>query len=116
LDNKPTYEELEKQMLKRLGYHVTTRTSSLDAMEAFRAVPDNFDLIITDMTMPNMTGIQLSQKLLEIKPDIPVIICAGFSEQISENKAKAIGIRGFVMKPVVKSEFAKKIREVLDEK
>ncbi|MEE8430788.1 MAG: response regulator [Candidatus Desulfatibia sp.] len=84
-------------------------------MEAFRAAPDKFDLVITDMTMPNMTGIQFSQKLLEIRPDIPIIICTGFSAKVDGEKAKAFGIRGYVMKPVVMSEIAKKIREVLDQ-
>ncbi len=65
--------------------------------------------------MPNMTGVQLSQKLLEIQPDIPIIICTGFSTKIDDEKAKAVGIRGYVMKPVVMSEIAKKIREVLDQ-
>ena len=67
------------------------------------------------MTMPNMTGVQLSQKLLEIRPDIPIIICTGFSTKIDDVKAKASGIRGYVMKPVVMSELGKKIREVLDQ-
>ena len=83
-------------------------------MEAFRDSPDKFDLVITDMTMPNMTGIQLSQKLLEIRPDIPIIICTGFSTKVDGEKATAAGIRGYVMKPVVMNEVAKKIREVLD--
>jgi len=67
------------------------------------------------MTMPHMTGVQLSQKLLEIRPDIPIIICTGFSNKVDNEKAKATGIRGFVMKPVVMSELGKKIREVLDQ-
>ena len=113
-DEVPTVR-MEKQMLERLGYHVTSRSSSVDALEAFRAAPDKFDLVITDMTMPNMTGVQLSQKLLETRPDIPIIICTGFSENIDDEKAKAAGIRGYVMKPIVKSELAKKIREVLDQ-
>ncbi len=101
-------------MLEGLGYHVTARTSSIEALEAFMANPDKFDLVITDMTMPNMTGVQLLQKLMEIR-SIPIIICTGFSEQISADKAKAIGISGYVMKPVVKSELSRKIREVLDQ-
>ena len=91
----------------------TARTSSFETLEAFRAAPDKFDLVITDATMPNMTGIQLAKKLLEIRSDIPLIICTGFSEKISEDKSEAMGIRGYVMKPVVKSELAKKIREAL---
>ncbi len=115
VDDEDSIVRMEKQMLERLGYHVTARTSSPDALEAFRASPGKFDLVITDMTMPNMTGVQLSQKLLEIRYDIPIIICTGFSTKIDGEKAKAAGIRGYVMKPVVMSEIAKKIREVLDQ-
>jgi len=82
-------------------------------LETFRDVPDKFDLVITDMTMPDMTGDQLSQKLLEIRSDIPIIICTGYSTKMDNAKAAATGIRGLVMKPVLLSEIAKKIREVL---
>ncbi|MEE8431932.1 MAG: PAS domain-containing protein, partial [Candidatus Desulfatibia sp.] len=115
VDDEETIVRMETQMLERLGYDVTERTSSIEALEAFRAAPDKFDLVITDMTMPNMTGVQLSQKLLEIRPDIPIIICTGFSTKIDDEKAKVAGIRGYVMKPVVMRELAKKIREVLDQ-
>jgi CheY-like chemotaxis protein len=104
---------MSQQILERLGYHVTARTSSIEALEAFRAAPDKFDLVITDMTMPNMTGVHLAKNLIEIRSDIPVIICTGFSEKISADKATAMGIRGYVMKPVVRRELAKKIREVM---
>jgi len=114
VDDEEQIVRMTQQMLKRLGYHVTARTSSIEALEAFRATPDKFDLVITDMTMPNMTGVHLTQKLIEIKSGIPVIICTGFSEKISEHKASIMGIRGYVMKPVVRSELAKKIREVLE--
>ena len=77
---------------------------------------EKFDIVITGTTMPNMTGVELSKKLIEIRSDIPIIICTGFSEKISEHKAKAMCIRGYVMMPVVKSELAKKIRGVLDDK
>ncbi|MBW1938997.1 MAG: response regulator [Deltaproteobacteria bacterium] len=116
VDDEEPIVSMESEMLERLGYQVVARTSSPDALEAFRASPDKFDLVITDMTMPNLTGVQLSQKLLEIKSDIPIIICTGFSTKVDGEKAKAAGIRGYVMKPVVKSELAEKIREVLDEK
>jgi CheY-like chemotaxis protein len=106
---------MEKQMLERLGYDVTERTGSIEALEAFRNAPDKFDLVITDMTMPNMTGVQLAQKLLEIRPDIPIIICTGFSTKIDNEKAAVAGIRGYVIKPVIVSEIAKKMREVLDQ-
>ncbi len=114
VDDEEPIVRMETEMLERLGYDVTERTSSVEALEAFRNTPDKFDLVITDTTMPNMTGVQLSQKLLEIRPDIPVIICTGFSTKIDDAKAKEFGIRGFVMKPVVMSELANKIREVLD--
>jgi len=113
VDDEYPIVQMESQMLERLGYQVAARLSSIDALEAFRASPDKFDLVITDMTMPNMNGIQLSQKLLEIRPDIPIIICTGFSTKIDNEKATAAGIRGYVMKPVVMNELAKKIREVL---
>ncbi len=113
VDDEEQIVRMSQQMLERLGYHVTARTSSIETLEAFRAAPDKFDLVITDTTMPNMTGVHLAKKLIEIKSDIPVIICTGFSEKISADKAKAMGIRGYVMKPVVRSELAKKIREVL---
>ena len=113
VDDEEQIVRMSQQMLEKLGYHVTARTSSIETLEAFRAAPDKFDLVITDMTMPNMTGIHLTKKLIEIRPDIPIIICTGFSEKINEHRAKAMGIRGYVMKPVVKSELAKKIREVL---
>ena len=115
VDDEESIVRMETEMLERLGYDVTERTSSIEALEAFRDSPGKFDLVITDMTMPNMTGVQLSQKLLEIRPDIPIIICTGFSAKIDNAKAKEFGIRGFVMKPVVMSELAKKIREVLDQ-
>ncbi|MBW2605040.1 MAG: PAS domain S-box protein [Deltaproteobacteria bacterium] len=115
VDDEAPIVHMEKQMLERLGYDVTERTGSIEALEAFRAAPDKFDLVITDMTMPNMTGVQLSTKLLEIIPDIPIIICTGFSTKIDDESAKEFGIRGFVMKPVGKRELAKKIREVLNQ-
>ena len=101
------------QMLETLGYKVTPRTSSVEAFEAFRSNPERFDLLITDMTMPNMTGVELSKEIMRIRPDLPIILCTGFSELITEEKAKAIGIRELVMKPVVKKELAETIRKVL---
>jgi CheY-like chemotaxis protein len=102
-------------MLERLGYHVTLRTSSIEALEAFRANPDKFDLVITDMTMPNMTGDKLAGELIKIRSDIPVILCTGFSEMMSKEKAKSLGIKGFMMKPVVIKDLSGMIRKVLDQ-
>jgi signal transduction histidine kinase/DNA-binding response OmpR family regulator len=114
IDDEESIVRLMRQMLERLGYRVTQHTGSIEALEAFKAKPDDYDLVITDMTMSQMTGIQFSQKLLSIRPGIPIILCTGFSEQISEEKAKAMGIREYVMKPIARSELAKTIRKVLD--
>jgi len=102
------------QILQRLGYTVTTSSASLDALAVFKTNPGEFDLIITDMTMPNLTGIQLAQEIHEIRSDIPIIICTGFSDQIDEDSCEKMGIQGFIMKPIIRSEMAHKIREVLD--
>jgi len=112
-DEKPMVDSLA-QMLDRLGYKVTARTSSIEALEAFRARPEAFDLIITDQTMPNMTGEHLAQEILGIRPDVPVILCTGFSEAISEDTAKEMGIRAFLMKPIIMEKMARVVRQVLD--
>jgi len=101
--------------LERLGYQVTVRLNSREALEAFNAYPDRFDLVITDMAMPGMTGEQLAKALLVIRPTLPIIICTGFSERIDQEKAAAIGAKGFLMKPVVRADLARKVRQVLDE-
>ncbi len=104
-----------KQKLESLGYEVTARYSSLDALEAFRAAPDKFDLVITDMTMPNMTGDKLTTQLKKIRPAIPVILCTGFSESVTVQNAKALGLDALLLKPIVRSELAETIRDVLDD-
>jgi signal transduction histidine kinase/ActR/RegA family two-component response regulator len=116
VDDEEQIVKLEQQVLQRLGYHVTIRTSSLDALETFRKQPQKYDLVITDMTMPNMTGIELAPELMHIRSDVPVILCSGFSEMITEERAKAIGVREYVQKPVAISVLAKTIRKVLDKK
>jgi CheY-like chemotaxis protein/anti-sigma regulatory factor (Ser/Thr protein kinase) len=114
VDDEPAVVRLEQQMLERLGYKISSHTSSLDAVEVFRSNPDAFDIIITDMTMPNMTGDQLAKEILSIKPDMPIIICTGFSERINKEQAGIIGIKGFLMKPIIKSDMAQMVRKVLD--
>jgi PAS domain S-box-containing protein len=101
-------------MLERLGYNVTALTSSLEAMEAFRSQPDKFDLVITDITMPYMTGEVLARQLSAIRPDISIILCTGYSERVSKEKSKEIGIEAYLMKPIKVHEMAKTIRKVLD--
>jgi len=114
VDDEEQVVNMVRQMLERLGYHVTARTSSVEVLEASRAQPEKFDLVITDQTMPNMTGAELTKKLIDIRADVPIILCTGFSEVISEEKAKEIGISEYVMKPVVQSEIGKTIRKMLD--
>lgn len=114
-DEKPLIDMMT-QMLERLGYTVVGKTASMDALETFRAAPGRFDLVITDYAMPNMTGKELAQALMAVKPDIPVILCTGFSENIDAESAKSMGIKEFVMKPVARSEIAATIRNLLDRK
>jgi PAS domain S-box-containing protein len=115
IDDEEMIAELEKNLFERLGYQVTVRLSSVDALEAFRSNPDAYDLVITDMSMPNMTGEQLARELIAIKPEIPIIMCSGFSESIGRERAQAIGIKEFLMKPVTISDMSQLVRKVLDE-
>jgi len=114
IDDEEQIIDFEQQILERLGYKVISKTDSEEALEEFAAQPDQFDLVITDMTMPKMTGDQLARKMMDIKPEIPVILCTGFNEAITEEKALAMGIDKFVMKPIVKDKLANTIRAVLD--
>ena len=105
--------EMLQAMLSRMGYQVTGCQTSLEALDLFNSNPDRFHLVITDLTMPQMTGVQLSQKLQTIKPDIPIILCTGFSDLHDENAARAIGIRRLVTKPVLKVELVAAIQKAL---
>ena len=95
---------------------MTARTSSIETLEAFRNNPQEFDLVTTDITMPNMTGKDLAKELMSIRQDILVILCTRFSEKIDERRAKEMGISAFVMKPIVMRDMANTIREVFDKK
>ena len=103
------------QMLKRLGYRVEATTTPFDALKIFSANPDKFDLVITDMIMPGMTGDKLAKEILAIRPNMPVVLCSGFSNEIYGEKAKESGFRAFIMKPVLIREMAGTIRTVLDQ-
>jgi len=115
VDDDVSVAKLEGQMLSRLGYQVTVKTSSNDTLNTFKSNPDFFDLVISDMTMPNMTGDQLAKEILLIKQDTPIIICTGFSERINKKQAEIMGVKGFLMKPVIKSDMAQMVRNALDE-
>ncbi len=114
LDDQKDVIDIEQQMLEMLGYHITAKTSSVDALDTFRVNPDSFDLVVTDMTMPNITGDKLAEELIKIRSDIPIILCTGFSEVMSEERATFFGIKGFLMKPVVMEDLSSIIRKVLD--
>jgi len=116
VDDEPALAKMGKQLLESLGYQVEMITKSSDALELFRKKPDRFDLVITDMTMPNITGEKLAMELMNIRPDIPVILSSGFNYNIDEKKAMALGIRAFISKPVLKQEIAETIRNVLNGK
>jgi PAS domain S-box-containing protein len=114
VDDEVVLVDMGERMLSALGYRVTAVANGPDALATFRENPDDFDLVITDMTMPGMTGAQLSREILKIKPGVPIILCTGFSEIISEREAKAMGIRRFLMKPVFLDTLAGEIRIAID--
>ena len=114
VDDEAVIIAMEKQVLERLGYQVTSRPGSMEALEAFKANPDKFDLVITDMTMPKMSGDKLAHELMKIRPDIPILLCTGFSETMTDEKIKSLGLRGILMKPMMIKDLARKIRDVLD--
>jgi PAS domain S-box-containing protein len=116
VDDEDSIMVMEKQALTRLGYEVTSRTSSVEALEAFRANPYKFDLVITDMNMPKMSGDKLAVELINIRPDIPILLCTGFSHTLTDEKIISLGIRDVLMKPIVIKDLTRKIREVLEEK
>ncbi|MFZ5433334.1 MAG: PAS domain S-box protein [Calditrichota bacterium] len=114
VDDNREIAYMGKRMLERLGYKVTVRTSSVEALEAFRARPKRYDVVITDQTMPHMTGDQLARELVLIRPDIPIVLITGFSETISSKTNGRSGIRQFVMKPIVLHELSQAIRKAID--
>ena len=114
VDDEESMVNIGRGRLERLGYQVEVRTNPIDALELFRAAPDEFDLVITDMTMPRITGDKLVKDILKIRPDIPTILCTGFSERIDEEKAKEIGIRGYIEKPFDQGTLSRIVRTVLD--
>jgi PAS domain S-box-containing protein len=113
VDDEPSLVEIGKKSLEHLGYKVETRTSSLEALKLFQKSSDNFDLIITDMTMPEMTGDKLASEAMKIRADIPVVICSGHSDEVMVNRATKIGISAFLMKPLVIQDLANTVRDVL---
>lgn len=116
VDDEKALVEMGSAMLERQGYQVTTKTSSKDALETFKSDPEAFDLVITDQTMPNMSGAELATEIMKISPDIPIILCTGYSKKISEVKAKELGIKEFCLKPLEWKQLTEIVRKVLDGK
>lgn len=115
IDDESAIAKMSSQLLQKLGYEVVFQTSSMKALDLFRSNPDDFDLVITDMTMPEITGDKLAVELIKIRRDIPVILCTGYSTKISDKTAATIGIKAFAYKPLSRADLAKTVRNVLDE-
>ncbi|HCC53926.1 MAG TPA: hybrid sensor histidine kinase/response regulator [Desulfobulbaceae bacterium] len=115
IDDEEMLRELGQALLEDLGYTVTARSNSLEALTTFMNEPDQFDLVITDQTMPGITGVDLARRMLQIRPDIPIILCTGYSNLVDEESAKAIGIRDFALKPLSKSAIGHLVNKILKE-
>ncbi len=116
VDDEPAIVEIGSRVLKSLGYEVTAMTSSVEALEFFQNNHASIDLVITDMTMPFIPGDELARHILEMRPDMPIIICTGYSDRLSMEEAKAMGVRYYLGKPLLKSEIAEKVHDVLVKK
>ena len=114
VDDELSQAEMAVDILEHLGYQVVSLTDSVEALEKFKQDPDKFDLVITDLTMPKMTGKDLTRELIKIRPDIPVILSSGYTESISIEQAKQMGVREYLMKPIAIKDLARSIRRVLD--
>ena len=114
MDDEPAITEMVNQWLGRLGYTVTTSNNSVEALAMVRENPGGFDLIVTDQSMPFMPGSELAKEILAIRPDLPIILCTGYSAILSEGKAMEIGIKRYAYKPLQGNELARLVREVLD--
>ena len=114
VDDEEAILTLEKQALEKLGYRVDPESCPVEALKTFHNAPEKYDLIITDMSMPRMSGEQFTSEELGIRPDIPVIVCTGFSRKITPDKIREMGIRDVLMKPVLIQELSEKIRSILD--
>lgn len=116
VDDDHILADLGFQILSRLGYQVTIATDPVDALQRFKTQPQAFDLVISDMTMPVMSGCELAAKMMRIRKGLPVILCSGYSDLMSEEKMKSLGIREFISKPLQIKDFSNKVRKVLNEK
>jgi PAS domain S-box-containing protein len=114
VDDEKALVDLNSQLLERLGYRVTGLTSSQEALELFGQDPQAFDLVITDQTMPRLTGVEMSKEMMSLRPDLPIILCTGYSDRVSPETVRKMGIKDFLLKPMVKSDLAQAIRQALE--
>ena len=114
VDDEDTLATMGRLMLNRLGYKVTVKTDSYEALETFKAQPIKYDLIISDKTMPRLTGFDLAEEIKKTRPDVPFIICTGYSDEIEVDKAARLGINRLIVKPLSMDDLAKAVRSVLD--
>jgi CheY-like chemotaxis protein len=115
VDDEEPVAMLMQKMLEKQGYQVTAIMNSLDGLNMFQSNPSGFDLVISDRGMPNMTGEQLAQELIAIRPEIPIILCTGFCDENDEKRARALGVRCLLKKPVARDELTEMVRNVLDD-
>jgi two-component system cell cycle sensor histidine kinase/response regulator CckA len=113
VDDEEMQVQTLQHMLERLGYQVIAKTRAPEALDTFKTQPEAFDLVITDQTMPGMTGADLAREVLQIRPDMPVILYTGYSETFDEEQARSIGIREFALKPLTVRDMAERIRRAL---
>ncbi|MCP4118834.1 MAG: response regulator [Desulfobacteraceae bacterium] len=114
VDDEASLASIAQTFFREQGYHVSTADNGVQALERFKSDPHGFDLVITDMTMPEMTGDLLATELLKIRPGLPIILCTGYSDKISKDRTRALGIRRYVEKPLKMNELGKTVRELLD--
>jgi CheY-like chemotaxis protein len=114
VDDERTLTDLGRRLLESLGYSVKSFTDPVAALEFFRREPEGVDLVITDMTMPGLTGDQLAMKMMAVREDIPIVVCTGFSIKIDDVRAQKLGIRALINKPILRGDLAITLRRVLD--
>ncbi|MFZ1986990.1 MAG: response regulator [Desulfatitalea sp.] len=114
VDDEAMVLDMTREMLMTLGYDVVSESGGAEALNTFQLQPNRFDLVITDQTMPQMTGKRLAQEIMLIRPDLPIILCTGFSASINEEQALSMGIRAFIRKPILRNELAAIVRRALD--
>lgn len=114
VDDESTLAELGKQVLEAFGYQVQAYGDSREAWLRFVSAPDAFDLVITDLTMPGMTGAQLAEKILALRPDTPIIMTTGYSDILTETEARELGVREYLLKPLSTARLTEVVRQVLD--